>query len=111
MTESSSRAASEVEGIHGMILAARYAREHNIPYLGICLGMQIVVIEFARHVLGTWSMLAFNLERKSFWNCSMALSRAALIFFLNLGSSLSSKVRCSASYPHLLAHPPGRNKV
>ena len=39
-------------GIHGMILAARYAREHNIPYLGICLGMQIVVIEFARHVLG-----------------------------------------------------------
>lgn len=39
-------------GIHGMILTARYAREHNIPYLGICLGMQIVVIEFARHVLG-----------------------------------------------------------
>ena len=39
-------------GIHGMILTARYAREHNIPYLGICLGMQIAVIEFARHVLG-----------------------------------------------------------
>lgn len=39
-------------GIQGMILAARYAREHNIPYLGICLGMQIAVIEFARHVLG-----------------------------------------------------------
>ncbi len=39
-------------GIQGMILAAQYAREHNIPYLGICLGMQIAVIEFARHVLG-----------------------------------------------------------
>lgn len=39
-------------GIEGMILAARYAREHNIPYFGICLGMQIAVIEFARHVLG-----------------------------------------------------------
>ena len=39
-------------GIEGMILAARYAREHNKPYLGICLGMQIAVIEFARHVCG-----------------------------------------------------------
>ena len=39
-------------GIEGMILAAQYAREHRIPYLGICLGMQIAVIEFARHVLG-----------------------------------------------------------
>ena len=35
-----------------MILSAQYAREHHIPYLGICLGMQIAVIEFARHVLG-----------------------------------------------------------
>ena len=35
-----------------MILAARYAREHKVPYLGICLGMQIAVIEFARHVVG-----------------------------------------------------------
>ena len=39
-------------GIEGMILAARYAREKDIPYLGICLGMQIAVIEYARNVLG-----------------------------------------------------------
>ncbi|HEY5104356.1 MAG TPA: CTP synthase, partial [Acidimicrobiales bacterium] len=39
-------------GIEGMIATARIAREHDIPYLGICLGMQIQVIEFARHVLG-----------------------------------------------------------
>ena len=39
-------------GIEGMILAARYAREHQVPYLGLCLGMQIAVIEFARHVAG-----------------------------------------------------------
>lgn len=39
-------------GIEGMILAAKYARENNVPYLGICLGMQISVIEFARHVCG-----------------------------------------------------------
>lgn len=36
-------------GIEGLILAARYARENHIPYLGICLGMQIAIIEFARH--------------------------------------------------------------
>ncbi len=39
-------------GIEGMILSAKYAREEKIPYLGICLGMQISVIEFARHVAG-----------------------------------------------------------
>ena len=39
-------------GVEGMILAARYARENCIPYFGICLGMQIAVIEYARNVLG-----------------------------------------------------------
>ena len=39
-------------GIEGMILAAKYAREHNVPYFGICLGMQIAVIEYARHAAG-----------------------------------------------------------
>ena len=39
-------------GIEGMILAAQYAREHRLPYFGICLGMQVAVIEFARHVAG-----------------------------------------------------------
>lgn len=38
-------------GIEGKILACNYARTHNIPYLGICLGMQIAIIEFARNVL------------------------------------------------------------
>ena len=38
-------------GIEGKILAAKYARENNVPYLGLCLGMQIATIEFARHVL------------------------------------------------------------
>ena len=39
-------------GIEGMIQAAQYARENDVPYFGICLGMQIMVMEFARHVLG-----------------------------------------------------------
>ncbi|CAA0828254.1 CTP synthase family protein, partial [Striga hermonthica] len=38
-------------GVKGMILAAKYARENRVPYLGICLGMQISVIEIARNVL------------------------------------------------------------
>ncbi|MBP5288951.1 MAG: CTP synthase, partial [Clostridia bacterium] len=38
-------------GIEGMILAARFAREHGLPYFGICLGMQIAVIEYARNVV------------------------------------------------------------
>ncbi len=40
-------------GIEGKIMTARYAREHGVPYLGLCLGMQVMVVEFARHVLGT----------------------------------------------------------
>ncbi|KAG1367689.1 CTP synthase [Cocos nucifera] len=41
-------------GVQGKILAAKYARENNVPYLGICLGMQIAVIEFARSVMNLW---------------------------------------------------------
>ena len=48
-----------------MILAARYARENDVPYLGICLGMQISVIEFARNVLG-WS----DASSEEFTSCS-----------------------------------------
>jgi len=40
-------------GVEGMIIAARYAREHNIPYLGSSLGMHTMLIEFARHILGS----------------------------------------------------------
>jgi CTP synthase len=39
-------------GIEGKIQAARYAREHGVPYLGICLGMQVAIVEYGRHVLG-----------------------------------------------------------
>ena len=39
-------------GIEGKVLAARFAREYKVPYLGLCLGMQVMCIEFARDVLG-----------------------------------------------------------
>ena len=41
-----------VRGVEGKIQAIRYAREHRIPYFGICFGMQLAVIEFARHLAG-----------------------------------------------------------
>ena len=41
-----------VHGTEGKILAAQYAREHNIPFLGLCLGMQMAVVEYARNVVG-----------------------------------------------------------
>jgi CTP synthase len=41
-----------IRGVEGKICAAQYAREHKVPYLGICLGMQVATIEFARHVAG-----------------------------------------------------------
>ncbi len=40
-----------MRGVEGKIQAARYARENNVPYFGICLGMQVAVIEFARNVM------------------------------------------------------------
>jgi CTP synthase len=42
-----------IRGIEGMIKTARYARENKIPYFGLCLGMQVMVIEFARHVFNS----------------------------------------------------------
>jgi CTP synthase len=47
-------------GVEGMISTAQYARENNIPYLGICLGMQVAVIEYARHKAGLTN--AFSTE-------------------------------------------------
>jgi CTP synthase len=49
-------------GIEGKIKAAQYAREHGLPYLGLCLGMQIAVIEFARHVLGLERANSFEFD-------------------------------------------------
>ena len=52
-------------GIEGKILAARYAREHDIPFLGICLGMQCAVIEFARNVLGFENANSTEINRRT----------------------------------------------
>jgi len=50
-------------GIEGMIMTAQFARENQIPYLGICLGLHVAVIEFARHVLGLTGAHSTEFER------------------------------------------------
>lgn len=52
-------------GIEGKISACKYARENNIPYFGICLGMQVAVIEFARNVLGHEDANSYEFNDKS----------------------------------------------
>jgi CTP synthase len=52
-------------GIEGKIAAARYSREHQVPYLGLCLGMQVMVIEFARHVLGSEDANSTEFDRST----------------------------------------------
>ncbi len=51
-----------IRGIEGKIKAVQYAREHNIPFLGICLGMQCALIEFARHKLGLIKANSFEFD-------------------------------------------------
>ena len=52
-------------GIEGKIVAARVAREEGIPYLGLCLGMQVLCIELARHVLGSDAPNSAEFDRKT----------------------------------------------
>jgi CTP synthase len=52
-------------GVEGKLMAVQYARENKVPYLGICLGMQSVVIEFARNVLGLKGANSTEFDRNS----------------------------------------------
>ena len=52
-------------GVEGKITCTQYARENNIPFLGICLGMQIAIIEFARHVAGLAQANSTEFERST----------------------------------------------
>jgi CTP synthase len=52
-------------GIEGKIAAAKYSRENNVPYLGLCLGMQVMVIEFGRHVLGSEDVNSTEFNRNT----------------------------------------------
>ena len=57
-----------MRGIEGKIVAIQYAREHDVPCLGICLGMQCMVVEFARNVLGLTEANSTEIEPKTPYN-------------------------------------------
>ena len=52
-------------GVEGKIEAIRYARENNVPFLGICLGMQLATVEFARNVLGLEGAHSTELDKET----------------------------------------------
>ncbi len=52
-------------GVEGKIIAARYARENNVPYLGICLGMQVAIIDWARHCAGITGANSSEFDRQT----------------------------------------------
>lgn len=54
-----------LRGVEGKINAARYAREHNVPFLGLCLGMQVATIEFARNVCGLKSANSTEFDKNT----------------------------------------------
>jgi CTP synthase len=90
-------------GVRGMMLAAKYARENNVPYLGICLGMQISVIEFARSVsnfLFMWYLI--------FYICMLFLVIQLSFLGFGLGKSKQYRVWCPNTKSRCNFHARGR---
>lgn len=69
-------------GVQGKILAAKYARENRIPFLGICLGMQIAVIEFARSVIGLQDANSTEFDPNSKNPCVMFMPEVYIYVFM-----------------------------
>ena len=69
-------------GVQGKIVAAKYARENRIPFLGICLGMQIAVIEFARSVLGLQDANSTEFDPETRNPCVVSMPEVWLTFIL-----------------------------
>lgn len=67
-------------GVQGKILAAKYAREKRIPFLGICLGMQIAVIEFARSVLGLKDANSTEFDPNTKNPCVIFMPEVCIVF-------------------------------
>jgi phosphoribosylformylglycinamidine (FGAM) synthase-like amidotransferase family enzyme len=70
-------------GVQGKILAAKYARENRVPYLGICLGMQIAVIDFARSVLGLKDANSTEFDPNTRNPCVVFMPEVYILFFLS----------------------------
>ena len=72
-------------GVEGKILAAKYARENRKPYLGICLGMQTAVIEFARSVLGMQDANSTEFNAHTRNPCVIFMPEVWILLLLILG--------------------------
>jgi CTP synthase len=88
-------------GIEGKILAVTYARTHQVPYLGICLGMQLAVIEYARNVLNVPEATSAEFDPES--------KHAAIVFMPEIsteemGGTMRLGSRASRLAPNTLAH-------
>ncbi len=100
-------------GVEGKILAAQYARENKIPYLGICLGMQVALIEFARHVAGLSdaNSTEFNTETPHpvIGLISEWLDEEGQVEYRNEHSDLGGTMRVGSQVCHLLKGTKVRN--
>lgn len=94
-------------GIEGKIMAARYARENKIPYLGICLGMQIALIEYARNVVGLSDANSTEFNQDSAHPVvgliTEWMSETGQMEMRDEGSDLGGTMRLGAQACHLLA--------
>lgn len=80
-------------GVEGKILATQYARENNIPYLGICLGMQVAVIEYARNVVKIQDVNSTEFEPKCKYPLIDLISKFCLVQDKNLKNDLGGTMR------------------
>ncbi len=94
-------------GIEGKILAIEYAREHKVPYLGICLGMQLAVIEYARHVAGLAGAYSTEFSKQSRYQHPVIalitewVTETGEVEKRNEGSDLGGTMRLGAQPCHL----------
>lgn len=99
-------------GVEGKILSAQYARENNIPYFGICLGMQVALIEFARHVAGMSDanstefvenckypvIILMTETRNTYKNCGDSVFKSSLKGAMCLGNKLCYLIKGSLTH-------------
>ena len=94
-------------GIDGMICAIRYAREHKVPFLGLCLGMQLSIVEFARDVIG-WND-AHSVELDPTTTCLLYTSRCIFLPFGRFCTIVYTTL--PHKYIHLMLHYIANNAI
>ena len=92
-------------GIEGKIVAAQYAREHKVPYLGICLGMQVAIIEYARHVANLENANSTEFDKNSKYPVigliTQWINESVAIEVRSQASDLGGTMRLGAQLCHL----------